>query len=182
MIFDTIIQSAIHTWGLMWVSPIIPAWFVVTTVLATAFAMKVNHLDGKRWFFYVFLCTILFIGSEGSKIHYIVSVLHVPPATPTLWSYPFFGFTFWTSIITGVTIGYLINKATELFFEDFYLSLATYAYRMGEGWLRRSKAFNILGVTSMEGLHKLVLEKQKELAAVESAGDQEKPNGSPSSP
>lgn len=173
MIFDTIIQSAIHTWGLMWATPVIPVWFVATTIAATMFAMKINHLDGKRWLFYAFLSLILFFGSEGSKIHYVIAVAGLPPTNPAIWAYPVFGFTFWTCIIIGVSIGYLINKSTDLFFDDFNLSVATYLYQIGEGYLRRSKAFKILGVTSIGGLQQLASEQTAHKVAadlVETAG------------
>lgn len=163
---DPILETVIHTLSLM-VTSIIVVWFAITTIVMTAYTMKTNHLNAVRITKTAFLFLIVIVGLEGSKLHYIVSVLHRPITTPNIWILPTFTVTFFACLMLGQLIGFLINKSLDFFYEDFWLNLAKATYSFGDGFMVRSHAFNSLGITSMKALHQLAAEKKAEQVANE---------------
>lgn len=140
---DPILKAVVETWALMFANSIIPVWFIISTIITTAFVMRVNHLDFKRVLFYATLFTFFLVGSEGPRFHYIAIVLHKPMTTPELWAEPTFRATFYASLMLGVLVGYAFNKLLDLFFDDFNLSVAHTMQKLSEFHLKRSKAYKM---------------------------------------
>lgn len=153
--FEVIVKTFVDTWLLMVGSEIVVDWFVITTVLTTAYAIKTNHLTLKRLAKYAALFALLFLGIVGPTINYAVVILGRPLTTPSLWVWPTFIFIFFTCLLLGFFLAFLGKKALDLFFDDFHLSLAKFLYTTGNNQLQKSKAFARSGATNLDDIYKI---------------------------
>lgn len=164
MMIEAMLKTATETLILMVGSEIVVKWFVVTTIITTAYAMKANHLDMKRLIRYAILFMLVFIGIIGPAVNYAVVVLERPLNTPSLWVWPTFIFVFFTCLLLGFLLAYLGKKALDLFFEDFHLSIAKFFYELGDTEMQRSKIYSRSGATSMSDLYDIASAKQVQAA------------------
>lgn len=152
---EVMIETFVDTWLLMIHSEIVVDWFVITTTLTTAYAMKTNHLDFKRLSKYAALFLLLFIGIVGPAVNYAVVVRGLPLTTPSLWVWPTFIFIFFTCLMLGFFLAFSGKKILDLFFDDFHLSVAKFLYTTGNSQLQKSKAYTRSGATTLDDIYRI---------------------------
>lgn len=144
-------------------------WFTLTAILVGVYAFATNHLSFQRLGVYALLFLILLIGIEGPKFGYSMEMLNRQITDRGLWLPAIFEFYFFLTMMIGLTAGFVVNKALEFFFGDYWKALSRDVHRFADRLEKRSPTYSGQVITSWESLQRLALEKQ----AAKLAADQQ---------